>query len=691
MTRKTTPAFRPDHPGQGLEWHQVASGDQPRLTTNDGAVVSDNQNTLKAHPRGPSLLADVVLQEKLSQFDRERMPERVVHARGSGAHGHFELTASLAAHTTASVLTQVGRRTPVFARLSTVAGPQGSADTVRDVRGFAVKFYTEQGNWDLVGNNIPVFFIQDAMKFPDLVHAVKREPDRGFPSAASAHDTFWDFVSHMPESLHMLQWVMSDRAIPRSLRTMEGFGVHTFKLINAKGESTLVKYHWRPRLGLQSLVWDEAVKIAGADPDFHRRDLWEAIDRGDFPVWDLAVQLFTEAEAEALGIDPLDPTQLIPEEDVPLQVIGHMELNRNPDNFFAETEQVAFCPSRIVPGMDFSDDPLLHGRLFSYRDTQTHRLGSVNFQQLPINRPKCPVHHFYRDGAMQGHTPAGQVAYEPNGLAPEGPREHPDGLQAAPTRAFAGPRTRERASSFGAHHQQARRFYLSQTQVEQGHIAAAFTFELAKVESAEIRQRVVAHLRTVHEELGQRVARGLGLQPVPPAMPVSTPIRDLPPSPALGLIEKMKPTLQGRSIGVLIHDGSDANGLKKLQDTLQNTGARVVTIAPRRLGVTLSDGQNLDADAQLAGAPSVLFDAIAVLLTPQAADELATQDAALGFVRDAHAHLKAICMDPGGQSLLQAADLVPDRFYFPVSEIRDFMGGAATRLWDREARLRPQP
>ncbi len=691
MSRSHAPTFKPEHPGAGQEWHQRAEAGQPRLTTHDGAVVSDNQNTLKAHARGPSLLADVVLQEKLSQFDRERIPERVVHARGSGAHGRFELTESLAQYTTAKVLTQVGHQTPVFARLSTVAGPQGSADTVRDVRGFAVKFYTEEGNWDLVGNNIPVFFIQDAMKFPDLVHAVKREPDRGYPSAASAHDTFWDFASHMPESLHMLQWVMSDRAIPRSLRTMEGFGVHTFKLVNAEGEITLVKYHWRPRLGLQSLVWDEAVKIAGADPDFHRRDLWEAIDRGDFPVWDLAVQLFTEADADAFGFDPLDATKLIPEEQVPLQVIGHMVLDRNPDNFFAETEQVAFCPSRIVPGMDFSDDPLLHGRLFSYRDTQTHRLGSVNFQQLPINQARCPVHHFYRDGAMQMKTPKGQAAYEPNGLAPQGPREHPDGLRAAPGQDGTGPRTRDRASSFGEHHQQARRFYLSQTEVEQAHIAAAFVFELSKVNAAEIRQRMVAQLRTVHEDLGQRVARALGLDPVPAPMPLSTPVRDLPASPALGLIGKMKLTLQGRAIGVLIHDGSNASTLKKLKDTLGNTGARVVTVAPRRLGVTLSDGKKIDADAQLAGAPSVLFDAIAVLLAPKAADELAHQDAALGFVRDAHAHLKAICMDEGGQALLQAADLLPDRFYFPVGQIRDFMGGAATRLWERESRLRPQP
>ena len=407
--------------GAGGELHQ--HGGDP-LTTNHGVPLSDNQNSLRVGGRGPTLLEDFALREKIFHFDHERIPERIVHARGTGAHGFFECTAPIPGLTRASLFQTKGERIPVFCRISTVAGGAGSVDTPRDVRGIAVKFYTHEGNWDLVGNNIPVFFIQDAIKFPDLVHAVKMESDRGFPQAASAHDTFWDFISLMPESTHMIMWAMSDRAIPRSLRMIEGFGVHTFRFVNDEGTSTFVKFHWRPRLGLQSTLWDEAVKLAGADPDFHRRDLWEAIDNGSFPEWDLAVQTFDQELADTLPYDILDATKLIPEEVVPLQVVGRMVLDRNPDNFFAETEQVAFLPSNIVPGIDFTDDPLLQGRLFSYLDTQKSRLGTTNFHQIPINAPKCPFANFQRDGLMQTYVPTGRANYEPNSLdlAGEGSR-----------------------------------------------------------------------------------------------------------------------------------------------------------------------------------------------------------------------------------------------------------------------------
>jgi catalase len=430
----------------GGELHQSVGAGHPALTTNQGTPASDNQNSLRANPRGPTLLEDFVLREKITHFDHERIPERIVHARGTGLHGYFELTESLSAYTTARVLTEVGEKTPVFARFSTVAGGAGSVDTPRDVRGFAVKLYTKEGNWDLVGNNIPVFFIQDAIKFPDLIHAVKMEPDRGFPQAATAHDTFWDFISLTPESMHMVMWIMSDRTLPRSLRMMEGFGIHSFRLVNSDGASTFVKFHWRPQLGLQSTIWDETVKIAGADPDFHRREMFEAISSGAAPAWDLAVQVFSEEDAAAFPFDHLDATKLIPEELVPLRVIGRMVLDRWPDNFFAETEQVAFCPSHLVPGIDFSNDPLLQGRLFSYLDTQLSRLGSANFHQIPVNAPKCPFANQQRDGHMQMAQPKGRVAYEPSSLAADSPREDP-------STAFAAlPATRTARAAASARH-----------------------------------------------------------------------------------------------------------------------------------------------------------------------------------------------------------------------------------------------
>ena len=483
----------------GGETHQTASNTSERLTTNHGIALSDNQNSLKGGERGPTLLEDFILREKIQHFDHERIPERIVHARGSAAHGYFELTKSLAKHTRAKVLTEVGEKTEVFVRFSTVAGGAGSVDTPRDVRGFAVKLYTKEGNWDLVGNNIPVFFIQDAIKFPDLIHAVKMEADKGYPQAASAHDTFWDFIGLMPESTHMIMWAMSDRTIPRSLRMMEGFGVNTFRLINKNDEATFVKFHWRPKLGTQSTCWDEAVKIAGADPDYHRRDLFEAIESGNFPEWEFGVQLLTQEEADELPFDILDATKVIPEELVPIKIVGRLVLNRNPDNFFAETEQAAFLPTNVPPGVDFSEDPLLQGRLFSYQDTQLSRLGTVNFHQIPINRAKgCPFQNLQRDGHMQTEVFKGRANYEPNSLAEAGeeggPREDPVGGFRSFSLPLEGPKVRLRAETFADHYSHARLFYRSQTEIEQAHIASALVFELSKVVFEHVRNLSLIHI-----------------------------------------------------------------------------------------------------------------------------------------------------------------------------------------------------
>ncbi|MCA1788986.1 MAG: catalase [Thioalkalivibrio sp.] len=668
--------------------HQIAGGDHPALTTNQGVAISDNQNSLKANPRGPTLLEDFILREKITHFDHERIPERIVHARGTGVHGYFELTTSLAQYTTARILTELGEQTPVFTRISTVTGGSGSVDTPRDVRGFAIKFYTKEGNWDLVGNNIPVFFIQDAIKFPDLIHAVKMEPDRGFPQAATAHDTFWDFISLTPESMHMVMWIMSDRTIPRSLRMIEGFGVHSFRLLNEAGESTFVKFHWRPKLGLQSTIWDEAVKIAGADPDFHRRDMFEAIATGSFPEWELAVQLFTEEEADGFPFDHLDPTKLIPEELVPLQVIGRLVLDRWPDNFFAETEQVAFCPGNVVPGIDFSDDPLLQGRLFSYIDTQLSRLGSPNFHQLPINAPKCPFGNHQRDGHMQMAQPVGRVAYEPNSLSADSPRESPvKGFHSAAATA-AGVKSRIRAESFADHYSQARQFYLSQTAHEQAHIASALVFELSKVDHLHVREAIVGHLRHIDADLAKRVAAGLALDGMPPAPVAAVPVQEMEPSPALQIIGKMKNTLMGRAIGILIADGSDGAAITAIRKAATDAGAAVKIVAPKVGGAKLADGSMLEADGQLAGTPSVLFDAVAVLLSDEGARALSREAAAIDFVRDAFGHLKAIAVDKGGRALMDAANVVPDAAVVDPGDTKAFIAAAKTRQWDREKSVR---
>jgi catalase len=507
----------------GGETHQQARPGQIPLTTNQGLPVSDNQNSLRAGSRGPTLLEDFVLREKITHFDHERTPERIVHARGAGAHGYFQPYQSMKKVTKAAFLSDPKVKTPVFVRFSTVAGERGSADLARDVRGFAVKFYTSEGNFDLVGNNIPVFFIQDAMKFPDLIHSVKIEPDRGFPQAASAHDTFWDFISLMPESMHMIMWVMSDRGIPRSFRMMEGFGIHTFRLVNEAGKIQFVKFHWRPKLGTSSVLWDEAVKINGADTDFHRRDLWEAIASGDFPEFELGFQIFDEKFADRFEFDVLDATKLIPEELVPLQMVGKMVLDRNPDNFFAETEQVAFCPSHLVPGLDFSEDPLLQGRLFSYLDTQLSRLGGPNFHEIPVNAPQCPFHNFQRDGIHRMGVPTGRVGYEPNSLSADAPRESMDRGFTTSSRPMEGNPVRVRSESFSDHYSQARLFYKSITPPEKKHLANALTFELGKLETEAIRLRMLGHLLLIDKDLADAV--------ISARVPKERPIRLCPPKP----------------------------------------------------------------------------------------------------------------------------------------------------------------
>ena len=672
----------------GGELHQKAGGEHPALTTNEGVALADNQNSLRANPRGPTLLEDFILREKITHFDHERIPERIVHARGTGVHGFFELTTSLKQYTFARVLTEVGEKTPVFTRISTVAGGAGSVDTPRDVRGFAVKFYTREGNWDLVGNNIPVFFIQDAIKFPDLIHAVKMEPDRGFPQSASAHDTFWDFISLTPESMHTVMWAMSDRTIPRSLRMIEGFGVHSFRLINDAGISTFVKFHWRPKLGLQSTIWDEAVKLSGADQDFHRRDMFEAIAAGNFPEWEFAVQLFTQEEADSFPFDHLDATKLIPEELVPLQVIGRMVLDRWPNNFFAETEQVAYCPSHVVPGIDFSNDPLLQGRLFSYHDTQLSRLGTSNFHQIPINAPKCPFANQQRDGHMQMAQPTGRVAYEPSSLSANSPRESPaNGFHSATANETAA-KGRIRAESFADHYSQVRQFYLSQTSYEQAHIASAFVFELSKVEHLHVCEAMVGHLRHIEEDLAKRVAAGLGFAKMPEAPKAAAPVREMKPSPALQIIGKMKSTLMGRAIGILIADGSDGAVIDKIKKATIDAGATVKIIAPKVGGVKLSDGSMLAVNGQLAGTPSVLFDAVAVILSDKGARDLSIESAAIDFVRDAFAHLKAIAVDKGGRMLLKTARIGHDAGIVDTNDKDAFIAAAKTRQWDREKFVR---
>jgi catalase len=641
--------------GEGGETHQTAGTDVPPLTTQQGVPVADDQNSLRIGVRGPAALEDFHFREKLFHFDHERIPERVVHARGFGAHGYFENYQPLAAITRADLFQRAGEKIPAFVRFSTVAGNKGSADLARDVRGFAVKLYTKEGNWDLVGNNIPVFFIQDAIKFPDLIHAAKEEPDRGFPQAQTAHDNFWDFISLSPESIHMALWIMSDRAIPRAFRFMEGFGVHTFRLINAQGKSTFVKFHWKPKLGMQSVVWNEAVKINGADPDFHRRDLWQAIQSGQFPEWELGLQLFDEKFADQFEFDVLDATKLIPEELIPVRKVGRLVLNRCVNNFFAETEQVAFCTQNIVSGIDFSNDPLLQGRNFSYLDTQLKRLGSPNFTNLPINAPKCPFHTLQQDGQITLVNPQNRVNYEPNswGGAAGGPREVPDrGFHSYGTEE-AGPKVRIRAETFADHYSQARQFYISQTPVEQSHIAAAFTFELSKVENPDIRSRMVSHLLNVDKQLAETVATELGLPKMPKAAEPAIPSRvDLPPSPALSILRNAPAKFEGRKLGALVTDGIDGALITNLKRALEKERATLELIALTIAGIQTSDGSRIEAQQKLEGAPSVLYDAVALLVSSAAASALANQPAARDFVADAFAHAKFIAYTESAKPLL---------------------------------------
>ncbi|MFL9945539.1 catalase HPII [Paraburkholderia agricolaris] len=685
-----------DRKSQDLEPFRVRP-DGAALRTNQGVKIADNQNTLRAGPRGPSLLEDFIMREKITHFDHERIPERIVHARGSAAHGVFQLYEPMTEYTKAAFLQNPAEQTPVYVRFSTVQGPRGSADTVRDVRGFAVKFYTQEGNYDLVGNNMPVFFIQDAIKFPDFVHAVKPEAPNEMPTGGSAHDTFWDFVSLVPESAHMVLWTMSDRAIPRSLRTMEGFGVHTFRFVNAQGKARFVKFHWRPVLGSYSLLWDEAQKLAGKDPDFHRRDLWEAIERGDFPEYELGVQIVEEQDENSFGFDLLDPTKLIPEERVPVKIIGKMTLNRNPDNFFAETEQVAFHPGHIVPGIDFSNDPLLQGRLFSYTDTQISRLGGPNFHEIPINRPVCPFHNNQRDAMHRQAINVGQASYEPNSLSGGWPKEtspapSEGGFESYQER-VDGVKIRVRSESFADHFSQAALFYQSMSEVEQEHISAAYQFELGKVTKPEIRERVVNEiLANFDAGLAAKVAEGLGL-PAPKkgkAPPASKPQT----SPALSLLNRGKPGIKTCKIALLAAPGADGASIRKLQQALLGEGATPLLIAPSLAAI---DG--LPPDATIAGMPSIMFDAVIVCGGEAGAKTLAQSGDARHFVLEAFKHLKAIAALGAGRDVLAAAQL-PDQADGVVTGddgqdaevLKAFVAAAEQhRVWSRAALAQTVP
>ena len=629
------------------------------LTTSAGVPIADDQNSLRAGERGPTLLEDFALIEKIQHFDHERIPERVVHARGSGAHGYFQVYKSLAGVTRAAFLTDPSVKTPVFVRFSTVGGSRGSADTVRDVRGWATKFYTSEGNYDLIGNNMPVFFIQDAIKFPDFVHAVKPEPHHEMPQASSAHDTFYDFCGLTPESAHMVMWLMSDRAIPRSFRMMEGFGVHTYRFLNAKGKSTYVKFHWKPVLGMHSLLWDEAQKIAGKDSDFHRRDLWEAIESGAFPEWELGVQLFDDRQADAFPFDILDPTKLVPEELVPVQRIGKMTLDRNPDSFFAETEQVAFCTSHVVPGIDFTNDPLLQGRIFSYQDTQLSRLGGPNFNQLPINAPQCPFHNNQRDGIHQMHVNTGRVSYEPNSLGGNFPKETPAGF-ASFLETVEGPKRRVRAESFKDHFSQARLFWNSQSELEKEHIIGAFSFELSKVEAKAVRERYVTDILTnIDARLTAEVAAAIGMR-APAAKngkspAVAKPRKGVDVSPALSMIgTQPADSIATRKIAILAADGVDGAAVAAMKTALTRAGAVVHVLGPH-LGSLKATGGAVAVDHRLVTMPSVVYDAVFVPGGSGSIAALRADGDAVHFISEAFKHAKAIAASGDGAGLLRAA------------------------------------
>lgn len=666
------------------------------LRTNQGVKVADNQNSLKAGARGPSLLEDFIMREKITHFDHERIPERIVHARGCGAHGYFQSYGNHAELTKAGFLQDPEKITPVFVRFSTVQGPRGSGDTVRDVRGFAVKFFTDEGNFDLVGNNMPVFFIQDAVKFPDFVHAVKPEPHNEIPTGGSAHDTFWDFVSLVPESAHMVIWAMSDRAIPKSLRTMEGFGVHTFRLVNAEGVANFVKFHWKPKQGVLSLLWDEAQKLAGKDTDYHRRDLWEAIETGNYPEWELGVQIVPEADEHQFEFDLLDPTKIIPEELVPVTPLGKMVLNRNPDNFFAEVEQVAFCPGHIVPGIDFSNDPLLQGRLFSYTDTQISRLGGPNFHEIPINRPVAPNHNGQRDAMHRVTIDKGRAAYEPNSIdggwpkeTPPGPRD--GGFESYPERIEAH-KIRQRSESFGDHFSQARLFFHSMSPTEQQHIVAAYSFELGKVEREHIRVREVNEiLANIDLDLAAKVAANLGL-PAPKAGTVDTPELSLKASPALSQMNHPGETIKGRKVAVLVADGVDAAQLDKLVKALEAESLQIKLLGPTSAPVQTSAGKAQAVDASMEGLPSVAFDAVWV--AGKTTDALKGDGVAVHFILEAYKHLKPIGSHDG-QGWFDSLNLKADGGLLTGGDakaVKAFINAIGKhRVWEREAAAKAIP
>ena len=646
------------------------NGQDQFLTTNQGLKINDNQNSLKSGERGATLLEDFILREKITHFDHERIPERIVHARGSAAHGVFECYESMAKYTKAGFLQTPGKKTPVFVRFSTVAGSRGSTDLARDVRGFAVKFYTDEGNYDLVGNNIPVFFIQDAVKFPDLIHAVKPEPNNEIPQAASAHDTFWDFISLMPESMHMIMWAMSDRAIPRSLRMMEGFGIHTFRFINEAGKSTFVKFHWKPLLGVHSVAWDEATRISGKDPDFHRRDLWEAIESGAFPEWEFGVQLIDEKDEHKFPFDLLDPTKLIPEEMVPVKIIGKMTLNRNPDNFFAETEQVAFHPGHLVPGIDFTNDPLLQGRLFSYTDTQLSRLGSANFHEIPINRSVNTVHNNQRDGHMRQQINTGRVAYEPNSIGGGCPfqAKMAEGGFSSYAERIDSKKIRGRSQSFFDHFSQATLFFNSQSEAEKDHLTNALRFELSKVEIPAIRERMVGLLTQVDATLAANVADALGI-PVPksPAQPINhsipadgnpknfQPIKVQLPikqSPALSMANLKKDSIKTRQVAILCSNGVNDSTLNSMKKTLEAQGAVCKIIAPKLGEISTSGGQKIKVDQSFLIATSVVFDAVYIPGGAKSVEAMLMEADALHFVEEAYKHCKPVAADEDASGFL---------------------------------------
>jgi len=674
-------AFRSDATGEALR-------------TNQGVKIADNQNTLKAGGRGPSLLEDFIMREKLTHFDHERIPERIVHARGAAAHGVFQSYADHSWLTKASFLAAEGKETPVFVRFSTVQGSRGSADTVRDVRGFATKFYTDEGNFDLVGNNMPVFFIQDAIKFPDFVHAVKPEPHNEIPQAQSAHDSFWDFVSLTPESAHMVLWTMSDRALPRSYRAMEGFGVHTFRLINAEGVSRFVKFHWKPVAGAFSLVWDETLKIAGKDPDFNRRDMWESIEMGDYFEWELGVQVVEEADEHKFDFDLLDPTKIIPEELVPVQKLGKMTLNRNPDNFFAETEQAAFHIGHIVPGIDFTNDPLLQGRLFSYTDTQLLRLGGPNFHEIPINRPLCPFHNNQRDAFHRQTINKGRANYEPNSIDSGWPKETPPaaqggGFESYPER-VEGHKIRNRSESFGDHFSQATLFWNSMSEPEKEHIIGAYTFELGKVERVFIRERQVNEiLANIDLALARRVAENLGL-PVPSA-PTVTPKTPTPQSsPALSLMNHVPGNIKSRKVAILVANGVDGAAIDTFKAKLAEQGALAKVIGPSPAPVKTADGQMLAVDAAMDGMPSVMFDAVFVPGGADAAAAMAKSGEAKHYLLEAYKHLKPVVLLGDARQMLATLNLTSDAGLLEGDDVDAVFGNFAQalgqhRVWAREA------